>query len=269
MQNNKYELHRVKDPLLPFVFHPEVDLNRRRKVNWHENLEILYCTEGSGNIKCNERVHPVTAGEIVVINSDVIHQVLDSAHVVYHCLIIDRVFCESNGIPVTTLRFQEKLRDEQLGAAFLEICDAYDAQSREHAVYSAAQIRAKVIEFLCLLCKKYIQPQKEAVRTGATDAVKATLRYIKQNYTRHLTLEELAAHAGISQCYLAREFKKYTGNTVFEMVIKIRCKEANRLLQTGATVSQAASACGFESISYFSKTFKKVCGVTPSQCIKK
>lgn len=216
---------------MPFVFHREVDLYRRRQVNWHENLEILYCVEGSGSVKCNERVHTMCAGDIIAINSDVIHQVLDSEHVVYHCLIIDRGFCESNGIPVTTLWFQEKIEDAQLGAAFLDVCAAYDAQSREHAVYSAAQIRAKVIELLCLLCKSYIQPRKDLSRSAGTEAVKSTLLYIKQNYTRQMTLEEIAGHAGISQCYLSREFKKHTGKTVFEMILLIRCKEATRLLQ--------------------------------------
>ena len=63
---------------------------------------------------------------------------------------------------------------------------------------------------------------------------------------------------------MSRDFKKYTGNTVFEYINISRCKTAATLIASGMSVSAAANECGFENLSYFSRTYKKYMGKLPS-----
>ena len=72
---------------------------------------------------------------------------------------------------------------------------------------------------------------------------------------------------GISKYYLSREFKSFTGRTIFDTINTFRCADAKHLISKGATVSEAAAACGLENLSYFSRTFKKYVGKLPSQYI--
>ena len=52
---------------------------------------------------------------------------------------------------------------------------------------------------------------------------------------------------------------------VFEYVNAVRCRNANTFILSGLSISEAAYRCGFENMSYFSKTFKKYVGKLPSK----
>ena len=76
--------------------------------------------------------------------------------------------------------------------------------------------------------------------------------------------ERMARAMGMSKFYLCREFKRATGQTVIEYVNSYRIQKAAQLISGGYTVSEAARACGFENMSFFTKTFKKYLGCLPS-----
>ena len=82
--------------------------------------------------------------------------------------------------------------------------------------------------------------------------------YINENYTNALSLEHIAEVIGINKSYLSREFKKYAGHTVHTYINMLRCKKAEQCISEGMTVTEAAMECGFENISYFSRTYKNI-----------
>ena len=55
-----------------------------------------------------------------------------------------------------------------------------------------------------------------------------------------------------------------TGNTIVCFINTLRCMEEKRLIENGMQVSVAAYACGFDNLSYFSRTFQRVVGALPS-----
>ena len=75
----------------------------------------------------------------------------------------------------------------------------------------------------------------------------------------------IAAMCGITKYHLAREFKRITGQTVLTYLNALRCKKAQLLLSEGKTVTEAAFESGFESLSYFSRTYKRIMGAPPSR----
>ena len=63
--------------------------------NWHKNLEILYCTEGEGNVMCSGKNYDFRPGNIFIVNSENTHMITANETVKYHCIIIDHSFLQS------------------------------------------------------------------------------------------------------------------------------------------------------------------------------
>lgn len=260
-----YETHMIEDSLLPFIFHRETTVAQDHTafVNWHENIEILCCVSGRGSVQCNSNIHDLEAGDIFVVNSEAVHSTFSEGVFIYHCLIVDKSFFLDNGIPVSELQFQELIRDPALYLAFFRVADAFSRENRE--VWDTAWIRHEVLGLLISLCRKYARrTSPETTSAVPVERVKKAMTYIRNNLSKQLTLDEIADHVGISKYHFAREFKAFTGETVIDSINILRCKEAKRLIESGMSVSAAAMSCGFENLSYFSRTFKKHFGQLPS-----
>lgn len=85
-----------------------------------------------------------------------------------------------------------------------------------------------------------------------------------------LSVSELARSLNISEVFLRREFKKYFSVSPLAYIMKVRINSAKAMLKTGYyTVSQVAEMCGFFSLSYFSYSFRKSTGTSPTQYAKR
>ena len=119
-----YEVHNLEDKNLPIIFHHDIISERRQEfVNWHENIEILYCTAGAGQILCSGVVHELTAGDMVIINSNVLHGSRAEETLEYHCLIVDSDFLAANDIKVTDIEFESIIRSEQAARIYDELVE--------------------------------------------------------------------------------------------------------------------------------------------------
>ncbi len=269
MVKGKYELNIMDNPLLPFRVRCGLLSSKNPPPNWHENTEILYFISGSGFVKYNESQFSVQAGDIIVVNSEMIHSVYSDEPMLFHCVIIDRNFCAANGIPTTNLYFQEIIQDPQLEAALLRIIETYEQFNQESAFYEVAAVRASVLSFLYLLCRSYIIREGASATPNRNDMVKTAMIYIRKHLAEHLTLDEISQHVGVNKHYLSREFKRIIGKTIFDTILLLRCTEAKQRILEGMSVSQAAHACGFENLSYFTRAFKKYNQVLPSSYLQK
>ena len=78
-------------------------------------------------------------------------------------------------------------------------------------------------------------------------------------------METVAGIFGFSPTYLSRIFKKYANVNYKTYVLNVRVEYAYKeLVNTGQSINKIAESCGFDSIHYFSYTFKKNMGMTPS-----
>jgi AraC-like DNA-binding protein len=86
----------------------------------------------------------------------------------------------------------------------------------------------------------------------------------------HLSIEELGKKMGMSRTYLYRKIKKLTNMSVSEFIITVKLKKSLELLRnSGKTVAEIAFEVGFTSASYYTRCFKDVFMMTPSEYIKK
>ncbi|MBT8299002.1 MAG: AraC family transcriptional regulator [Maribacter sp.] len=93
--------------------------------------------------------------------------------------------------------------------------------------------------------------------------------FIDENYHRKINIDEIAAESNLGKEAFCRYFKKDTGNTFVGFLNQYKISQAKRLLLAGKNVGETCFECGFESLSYFNRTFKKVTNENPSEFKKK
>ena len=91
--------------------------------------------------------------------------------------------------------------------------------------------------------------------------------YIAGHYAdENISIATIAEHLCVSEGHLSHVFKKQAGMTVTNYLTKTRIDAAMALLQTGRVkVYEAAAAVGYKDVTYFSATFKKLTGLSPSE----
>ena len=88
--------------------------------------------------------------------------------------------------------------------------------------------------------------------------------YIEQNYQQHVDVNEVARLSHLTTAAFCRYFKKVTRMTFTGFLNQYRITQAKKLLLQDKTVTEACYQCGFDNLSYFNKTFKKLTAINPS-----
>ena len=142
--------------------------------------------------------------------------------------------------------------------AFRNLCDSY-------SVFNPDDYRTKALLYeLFAMIKKECDRKKNIAIPKRILVAKETID--KEFNDSSLSVSSLAENAGVSQAYFRREFKACFGISPIEYIRNVRIENAKMLLRSGLySISETATESGFDSISYFSSTFRKLCGMTPSE----
>jgi two-component system response regulator YesN len=98
------------------------------------------------------------------------------------------------------------------------------------------------------------------------DYVKEAIIYINHNYSKIRTIQDISKNLCINTEYFCRIFKNETGMTVNSYLTSLRINKAEKLLQkTNNSVNEIASKVGYQNPNYFSRLFKKIKGINPSE----
>lgn len=265
MKKSVYESHNLylnKD--FPIIFHK--DSNHNWDVaHWHENLELIFVTEGEFEVHLDNRVYHIRKGDILVINSSVIHKFLmDSGDTVYYCLIVGKEFCEQFGFFVDENYIHEKVDAPEL----FDFAEKIHSLMAEKSEYYEAEVMSQVLNILLSLFRKHIDNHAEYKKNKSIDMVKAGIKYIGKHFNEPMGMSDVAEAIGYSKYHFSRCFKEITGSTVNEHINRVRINAAITLLEKGMSVTEAAAECGFSDISYFTKIFKRYTGMLPSRIEK-
>ena len=207
----------------------------------HSYAELFYIVDGEGQFQINDKLFPVQAHQLVVVNPNVIHTEVsfESHPLEYIVLGIEGLVC-----------MRKILREMQnRESSFQILCQAYMdiivVQLMRNASVSAVPIHSRL----------------PANRQCAT-----VKRYIDHHYKENITLDQLAEKVSITKYYMVHAFKREYGVSPINYIINCRIKEGKRLLaETDLSLSQIAAILGFSSSSYFSQTFRNAEGTSPTE----
>ncbi len=93
--------------------------------------------------------------------------------------------------------------------------------------------------------------------------LKSVFAFIDTHYQRKIEISEIAEHSNLSKEAFCRYFKKMTRLTFTEFVNHYRVDKAKKLLLLDKNITETCFACGFESVSYFNRVFKRVTHENP------
>ena len=110
-------------------------------------------------------------------------------------------------------------------------------------------------------------PAPKEKEPEATGYVRQAMDYIAAHYAdADISIAVIAEHLRVSEGHLSHVFKKQTGMTVTNYLTKTRIDAAMRMLaRDHVKVYEAAAAVGYKDVTYFSATFKKLTGLSPSE----
>ena len=249
--------------------------------HWHEEMEAIVVSQGSVVLAAGDRKYTLQAGEGFFINSGALHGAwaLDNSGFRFHSLVFhprlvggstDSVFYQNYVRPLMENAALEGLvlspRIGWQADACVAIESAWQACAEEPLGYEF-QVRTSLSQLLCLLQASLGEesvPNKKQQR--AAQRIKAMLRYIHENYHLDLNTGMIAASAGVSESECLRCFHNIIGTTPIQYLRQYRIQRSCHMLTgTQEPVSQIAQRCGFQDVSYFTKTFRELRGCAPSE----
>ncbi len=134
--------------------------------------------------------------------------------------------------------------------------------------------KIKSIEELCIWVVKVLDRFTESVYENRNiknvDIIRKTREFIRTNYKKKIKLVDISKAVYLSPYYLSHIFKRETGITLMEYLAKVRIEEAKYLLEnTPWNTTRISFEVGCTDQSYFSKVFKKIEGMSPSDYRKR
>jgi AraC-like DNA-binding protein len=151
-----------------------------------------------------------------------------------------------------------------------EVVEIYESLQRNGIGDSpfSAGICAALIPLLILKITEKAIPY-DAAETRALPAYQRAKRYIEQHYLRLKTVEQVAAACHVNPAHLCRLFRRFDHVTPYQSLMRLKMnKAAELLLDSGMLIKEVASALDFADPYHFSRTFKKIYGLSPERFIQ-
>ncbi|MDF2922173.1 MAG: AraC family transcriptional regulator [Paenibacillaceae bacterium] len=253
-------------------------------LHWHDHFELIYMTAGRASFHIDRQQYEAAPGDLLIVPSGGLHVGFAATEdqVEYWALVFNRSLLDGpTGDPVHDrylspyldgkLRFPIKLEDSaELKPVRDNIRSIIAEYERKQPAYEMA-IKARLHLAFILLARVYL-PERENEPSAAADKrmerFKALILHIEANCFEKLSVSEAARLVHLTPYHFCNVFKAATGRTFVDYVNRLRMDEAEKLLQGGATVTEVADRVGCGNLNYFTRLFKKVKGMTPSEAKK-
>jgi AraC-like DNA-binding protein len=248
--------------------------------HFHPEFELTFIVASSGTLRIGNYIGNFEGSELVFIGSNIPHLNFDYGIKTEYEKVVLQIkedFFKNDFITTPELAsiyelfenskkvvcFQGAVK-EQVGKR-LQGIHLLSHFEKFIEVLSLFQILATATEMTLLHDKPFenLYNNKEQLR------LKVVYKFIENNYQRAISIEEIANRTHLSKAAFCRYFKEMTRLTFTEFLNQYRIEQAKRLLKSDKNVTETCYECGFESLSYFNRIFKKVVGENPIQFKKR
>lgn len=246
----------------------------------HDFFELVIVTRGSAMHLLEGKEFPVAAGDIFLLQGQQRHyfynrENLDLINIMYDPKKIALPENELRRMPGYCAmfmlepnyrhqhRFASRLHLDRVPLAHVErLAEEMEQEaSAKHPGYEVL-LRAKLLELLTYLSRAYTSAK--SVEAHALLRVGNVIGALENEYAKDWKLEDLTETAHMSRSNLMRIFRKATGHTPIEYLIRIRIQKAMELLcNTDLTITEIAMEIGFNDSNYFTRQFKRIIGKSP------
>lgn len=250
--------------------------------HWHEELEFIYVSDGSSVILAGHERFILKKGEGFFVNSGVLHGCWDYQDsgcryhsIVFHPRLVggntDSIFWQKyvtpiiNSTTVKGLHLDPRIPWQKAMLSAIEKAWRFCKDEPEGYEFAVRDHLSQLICHLSLHLKETADTHSlQKVRNSSR--MKQMLQYIHTHYSEPVTARSIAQSAALSESECLRCFKNTIETTPIQYVKSYRLKIAAQLLSnTDDKIIDIGIRCGFQDMSYFSKAFREVYKMTPSQ----
>ena len=237
--------------------------------HYHDAYELYYLFKGEREYFIGDAFYRVKEGDTVLIPPGVLHRTAGKGatrYLVYFSEgFLRRFFTEETLRFLTSdrpaiFRTDEKVRirlEEQLENLLTAYGDA-GKDDRNLAI----RLSGELYHLLFTVTTAQNEYHADVYSDGRIGEI---IRYINENYNRIESIEDIAARFFISKYHLCRIFSKNLGLSLIAYLNTIKIRAACEAMRSEtASLTDIATACGFNSSSYFCKVFKSEKGITPA-----
>lgn len=264
----------------PFRLLHDPKLNHLFYWHFHPEFELVYIEGASATRHVGNHISQFTDSDLVLIGSNIPHLNFDHGVTTTYrkeVLHVKPFFKENFISQMPELQSIERLLElSKYGLAFSGttkkevgelLKELHLLPPFEFFMQSVTILKklAQSKEFELLHTKPYVNrySKKEQER------IREIYMLIDERYQNKITVDEVAELCNLTKPAFCRYFKKATGSTFISFLNQYRISQAKRLLLMGKNISETCYECGFESLSYFNRTFKKITEENPSEFKKR
>lgn len=117
-----------------------------------------------------------------------------------------------------------------------------------------------------IMVHRHLQTSARVSNSQISEDIDVATLYFNEHYNEEINIEEYAQTHNMSTSWFIRNFKQYTGFTPLQYLLSVRIYNAEALLKSNMyNITEVASIVGYDNPLYFSRTFKKLKGISPSE----
>lgn len=266
-----------------FEFHHRYD-ESPPTVEFHQHpfYEIFFFLSGDVNYIIEGKNYKLHPGDILLTNNLDIHRPEIHPGKPYERIVIwlendffehlkdfygeDLMTCFTDA----ALKDYRLIRPNEQNILYLkQLCAQISKAKLSKETGSKALASAYLTEFLVYVSRAYYDTSI-AIKHDIVEneKINQVVQYINENLTEDFSLDQMAVRFYTSKYHLSRQFKQFTGLSIFQYIMKKRLIVSRNMLRDGCSVMDACMRCGFSDYSNFLKAFKKEFGMNPSQYLK-
>jgi AraC-like DNA-binding protein len=249
--------------------------------HWHDPVEVIYIFSGSINISVEGYVFEAVQGDIIVVNSELVHGFYDASPQAemdvyqfglefFDSLLVDLIDKESQMVIFDkVIRINGSLNRAiypPLQKLLLDIKNEYQEKKEGYRLAIKTLLFQMAMIFVREIPVPSVIPQKIVRRNHNRQILEKVLSYIYEHFDDpDFSLDDAADMATLSKFYFTRFFKGQTGQTFHNYLNRIRINKAKEyLIETDKTITDISLLCGFSSLNTFNRLFKIYNRITPS-----
>ena len=266
---------RVRYGLLPIAISENTD-HFDTNPHIHSEIELLYINQGKARIYISDKCYSVGEGDIVIVNPMEVHSIICDKSIPYHqrCICFDlsllpdkrlaeelvsgicyieRFFAKDAVITSRISEYFEKM--------FESVSMSDDTLLFEGTAYSS--LIFSVLKRSGLINKKTTSGKRPEFASSVQS-------YLAEHFSENITSEHIARELYYTQSYFCRLFRESFGTSFLEYLSMYRISKAKSMLEDDSLkISEVAERVGILDQSYFSKCFKNLVGVSPTEYKKR
>jgi AraC-type DNA-binding domain-containing proteins len=145
-----------------------------------------------------------------------------------------------------------------------EMLNEYNSENEYFELF----IKANLLKLLAIIAREYSRSpenkESNEIFEKYRSAIFNSIQYIQDNYTKEIHLDDVCKHSMMSKTYFCYIFKSLIGKTFTEYCTELRIKKALELLTTtDNSITEICYNVGYNDVTHFCRTFKRVVGVSP------